>query len=142
MTADALLSRVDHVKQTGTNRWIARCPGHDDRGPSLAVRELDDGRVLIHCFAGCSAHEIVAAAGISFADLFPPSDSAVQSQPRERRPFAAMDVLRCIAREALIVAVAASNLARGHHLLAEDLKRLLRASERITAAVDLAEGAA
>ncbi len=44
MTADVLLSRLDGACRTGPGRWIARCPAHDDRHPSLAVRELEDGR--------------------------------------------------------------------------------------------------
>ena len=141
MTAEALLSRLDRVKRTGNNRWIARCPAHADKGPSLAVREADDGTVLIHCFAGCSAHEIVSAAGLVLGDLFPPCSQGTHCSKSERRPFAALDVLRCIGREALIVAVAASRLARGHQIPPEDRNRLLRAAERISAAVDLAEGA-
>src|SRR5262245_59848234 len=142
MTADALLSRLDRVQRMSAESWTARCPAHDDHGPSLAVRELPDGRVLVHCFAGCSADEIVAAAGITFADLFPLRPIPAHVSKRERRPFPALDVLRCIAQEALVVAVAAMRLAGGHPISPEDRKRLLVASERITAAVDLAEGAA
>jgi hypothetical protein len=40
-----LLDRLQGVKRTGPSRWIARCPAHEDRRPSLAVRELDDGRL-------------------------------------------------------------------------------------------------
>ena len=71
MSADTLLSRLNRTRRTGADRWIARCLAHDDSGPSLAIRELDDGRVLIHCFAGCTAHETVSAAGLSLSDLFP-----------------------------------------------------------------------
>ena len=142
MTAEALLSRLDRVKRTGADRWIARCPAHDDRGPSLAVRELDDGRVLIHCFAGCSAHEVVSGAGLTLAELFPPKPIGAHSTKSERRPFPALDVLRCIAQEALILAVAAMRLGRGHPIPDDDRKRLLVAAERICAAVQLAEGAA
>ena len=43
MSADALLSRLDSVKRTGPDRWIGRCPAHEDRSPRMAVCELDDG---------------------------------------------------------------------------------------------------
>ena len=52
MSADALLSRLDGVKKTGHGQWIARCPAHEDRSPSLSIAEKDD-RVLVHCHAGC-----------------------------------------------------------------------------------------
>ena len=54
MTAATFLDRLDGVKRTGAGRWLARCPAHDDKRASLAVRELDDGRVLVHDFAGCA----------------------------------------------------------------------------------------
>jgi len=142
MSADAILSRLDRVRRTGVDRWIARCPAHDDRGPSLAIRELGDGRVLIHCFAGCDAHQIVSAVGLTFAELFPPRPAGSHTAKPERRPFPALDVLRCIAREAVIVAVAAMQLGQGREIPATDRKRLLEASMRISAAVELAEGAA
>ena len=47
-----LLDRLEAVRETGSSRWIARCPAHDDSSPSLAVRELDDGRILLHDFGG------------------------------------------------------------------------------------------
>ena len=47
-------------------RWSGRsgscpCPAHDDRSPSLSVSETRDGRVLVHCFAGCSQADVIAA---------------------------------------------------------------------------------
>jgi putative DNA primase/helicase len=40
--------------------WMARCPAHDDREPSLSIRDGDQGRVLIHCFAGCDQRDVIA----------------------------------------------------------------------------------
>lgn len=50
---------------------LLRCPAHDDRRPSLAVRELDDGRLLVRCYAGCATEDILAALDLGFADLYP-----------------------------------------------------------------------
>jgi hypothetical protein len=52
------------------HRYVARCPGHEDRSPSLSVGEGVDGRALLHCFAGCTAADIVAALGLHMQDLF------------------------------------------------------------------------
>lgn len=52
--------------------WIARCPAHDDYRPSLSIGEGDDGRTLLHCFAGCSIGDITRAMGIEVKELFPP----------------------------------------------------------------------
>ena len=50
---------------------MAKCPAHDDRQASLSIKAGDDGRVLLHCHAGCEPRAIVDAIGLSLADLFP-----------------------------------------------------------------------
>lgn len=47
-------------RKTG-NGWLARCPAHDDRTPSLTIGQGRDGQVLLHCFAGCDYKEIIDA---------------------------------------------------------------------------------
>lgn len=56
------------------NGWATKCPGHDDRRDSLSIGEGTDGRVLLHCFAGCEPEDIVAAVGLTMGDLFPEKD--------------------------------------------------------------------
>lgn len=51
--------------------WIARCPAHDDRQPSLSVGVAEDGKVLVHCHAGCETEWVVGALGLTMADLMP-----------------------------------------------------------------------
>ena len=133
MTASRLLDRLEGVKRTGADRWLAKCPAHDDRRPSLAVRELDDGRVLVHDFGGCDVETVLAAVGLTFNALYP--DRHVGERKPERRPFPASDVLRAVAFEALLVAVAAANVSRGMALSDTDRERLMVASSRIQAAV-------
>lgn len=70
MTVDQVLSRLKGVKPTGDAAWIARCPAHDDRDPSLSIGLGTDDRVLLTCHAGCSAEEIVGAVGLTMTDLF------------------------------------------------------------------------
>lgn len=41
--------------------WLARCPAHDDRSPSLSLADSDNGRLLVKCFAGCDARAVLAA---------------------------------------------------------------------------------
>ena len=71
MTVPGLLSMLKHVRRTGSDRWQARCPAHEDKDPSLSVAERKDGKILVHCFAGCSLEQISAALGIKPKDLFP-----------------------------------------------------------------------
>jgi hypothetical protein len=135
MSAVLLLSRVNGVKCIGVNRWIARCPAHDDRRPSLSIGETDDGRLLVHCFAGCSVQEVAGAVGLDLAYLFPKRTDGhfIKSV---RRPFPAIDVLRCVAFEALVCAVAASSLAKGSELSESDRARLFVAAQRLQAAAE------
>jgi 5S rRNA maturation endonuclease (ribonuclease M5) len=50
--------------------WQVTCPAHEDRTPSLAVTIGRDGRVLLHCHAGCEVADVLAADGLELADLF------------------------------------------------------------------------
>ncbi len=134
MRVDTFLSALDGVKRTGPGRWLAKCPAHDDKRASLAVRELDDGRVLVHCFAGCDTENVLAAVGLTFDALYP--ERALGDHMRsERRPFPAADVLRAIELEAMIVALAASTMAKGEALPESERERLSLAVTRICAAV-------
>lgn len=133
MGADSLLSRLEGVKRTGPDRWIARCPAHDDGRASLSVRELEDGRVLIHDFAGCSAHEVLSVVGLKMEDLFP--EREIQHGRPERRPFPAADILRCIGFEALVVASAGAAMLTGEPLSGVDRERLMLAVARLQDAI-------
>ena len=55
--------------------WVDLCPAHDDRSPSLSINIAADGKLLLHCFVGCTFEDIVAAAGLS-------SSQAVRSVAR------------------------------------------------------------
>jgi hypothetical protein len=79
MTAEAFADLVQ-AQRIGTGRWKVRCPAHNDRSPSLSIREGDDGRVLLLCRAGCALDSILAALKLARRDLFagpPPSSQQV-----------------------------------------------------------------
>ncbi len=137
--ADRLLDRLEGVRQTGAGRWIARCSAHEDRSPSLSIRETEDGTVLVHCFALCDIEAVLSAVGLTFSDLYPPRLDDHRRKP-ERRPFPAADILRALSHEALVVALAAEDLHRGEKLSDEDHDRLLVAEQRIRQGVELSEG--
>ena len=128
-----LISQLSKVKPNGRGQYIACCPSHNDKHPSLAIRHADDGKILLKCFGGCSAHEIVSSIGLSLTDLFPKQSN--YSTPI-KNPFPASNVLRCIQSEALIVVTAACNMANGVVLLKEDLERLVIAASRIGGAYE------
>ncbi len=78
---ELILSRLDKVKQAG-NGYMARCPAHADKNPSLSITEGDDGRVLLKCFAGCTTEDIVKALGLTMADLFPHKEKPAQHRKK------------------------------------------------------------
>ena len=129
-----LISRLDKVK--GRNgSWTARCPAHADKGPSLAVREGEDGRVLLHCFAGCETASVLGAVGMDMTDLFPPDakrrDYPVEGKPSMKPAFFASDLMRIIHMEALVVQIVAFDIANGKTPNEETRDRMLTAYQRI-----------
>lgn len=129
---DQVLPRLEGVREVGTGRWMAKCPEHDDRSPSLSIRELNDGRVLIHDFGGCSAADVLAAVGLSLADLFPKRFTDHLPAVRDRQHMhAAREVLKALDDDALLVAIAAENVARGIVLDDADRQALINAAARI-----------
>ncbi len=136
MTIDALLNGLDGIRETGHSKYVARCPAHDDRSPSLAIRECDDGRVLIHCFAGCETEDVLTAIGLTFADIMPERIGKKHSYKPVKQRFDAKQVLRVLRVEATLVAIAAENIAQGIMLNDVDRDRVFNAACRIRAAVD------
>ncbi len=132
MSADLLLSKLDKVKRTGNGRWMACCPAHEDKTPSLSIREIDGEKILVHCFSGCSVYEVLGAVGLTFDDLFP-QKTEQNFVKGERRPFPAADILRAVAGEAQFVYLCAHAVSKGETLLEQDLARLLVAASRIQA---------
>ncbi len=134
---DNFLPRLERVAEVGAGRWIASCPTslhkYGDRSKGLAICEKDDGIILIKCFAGCGAADIVQSVGLELKDLFPAkTENFTQLKPHER--WIPRHVISCLSHETLIVAIAASDIAAGKELSLKGNERLLTASERIVAA--------
>lgn len=116
---DKVLSCLDKVKPAGTNKWKACCPAHDDKSPSLAITETSDGTVLLKCWVGCTAQDVVSAIGLELRDLFP-------GEKRERRgPSAA-----AIKLEHAVYLIGKSQLDAGT-LSGDDLQRFNLAKQRL-----------
>ena len=77
MTVDALLAQLNKVRKSGDG-YVARCPAHEDRSPSLSIT-MKDGKTLLYCHAGCDVESIVDALGLTLSDLMPPKPSRPRS---------------------------------------------------------------
>jgi 5S rRNA maturation endonuclease (ribonuclease M5) len=69
-----ILDKLELVRPCGKG-YIARCPAHEDGRPSLKIDVADDGRVLLCCYAGCTAQSIVEAINLPLSALFPSEPS-------------------------------------------------------------------
>ena len=131
MSAATLLDRLEGVRQTGPGRWLAKCPAHEDRAPSLSIRERDDGALLIHDFAGCHVQDVVSAVGLQMSDLFPPRDPAVHQSKYSKPSLPASDALAAIDHEAQVVALIAADVFDHREIDADTWQRLAKAAHRI-----------
>ena len=116
---DLLLSRLDHPRPNGRDRWRCACPVCGGRNRStLSVGLADSGVVLLTCFKeGCGADEIAAALGLMLEDLFPARDSSA-SPMRRRRLLTAQQALEVLEFESTLVWTAGCNVTEGHALTA------------------------
>ncbi len=93
---ERILSSLDKVRKRGPDSWMACCPAHEDKNPSLSIKETKDGDVLLHCFAGCGVDDVLAAIGLEMSDLF---KKPVTMVAPSRHVFTAEDVLVALVDE-------------------------------------------
>lgn len=99
VTLDDLLGRLNGVKRLGHNRAQAQCPAHDDRDPSMTVREGTIG-LLMHCFAGCSFEDILKALDLHATQvMYETLSTSVVRKPAWAREAEAMRQLNLQERE-------------------------------------------
>jgi hypothetical protein len=134
---DRLSDTLPAFRRTGQGKGMAKCPAHKDRTRSLSVREFESGAVGLHCFAGCSVEQVLAAAGLAFEDLYPPR--AVPpggGMAAEARPYSAAQLLRAFTAEMQLVWVLLADIAAGRDLDAAMRKRAGIARDRCTALME------
>lgn len=118
---EQILDRLEYVRPTGSGRWMARCPAHTDGTPSLSVRQLSDQRILLHCFGGCGALDVLDSIGLEWADLFPPDDNYSPAVKRREKQ----------AEEEMIVAIAESDVRQGKRLSESEKRVVMNARLRM-----------
>lgn len=86
MTAFEIIERLNKVKAV-KGGWIAQCPAHEDKSPSLSVSVGTENRILLKCHAGCTTAQICEALGVKLADLFEkqdPTSAKTSAKPASR----------------------------------------------------------
>ena len=129
MPINDILNRLDRVKETGPGKYLACCPAHDDKSPSLAICETDEGLVLLHCFVGCDPESVLDAIGLKFSDLYPKplghhfKPSKLRVSPREG--------LATLDHESLVVAIIGADFLEHKEIDEATWRRLATAVNRI-----------
>ena len=135
---DTILSKLNKVRKTGQGRWLACCPAHDDKSPSLAIRKTDDGTVLMHCFAGCDIASITTALGLDPSQLFPKRTEAHSVKGKSH--FDAYAALKALSADILLILVAARMVIKKEPLSDSDLAKLSDAAFRLQEANSFVRG--
>ncbi len=132
---ELLLARLDRVQKSGQG-WRADCPtGHRTHG-TLSIAQADSGAVLLHCFSGCPASDVLGALGLTLADVMPERlrDASPEGRRAARDRFRLASVTAAaglLTAESLIVADLASQILAGCRLSDADHARAMVAAQRI-----------
>lgn len=135
--ADVLLSRLHGVMKSG-NGWRARCPSCDSRRrDNVSIAEMD-GRVLVHCFGGCTRDDVLAAVGLTWKDIAPPRSWPLSPEDRRKerarmREVGIGNATRTLQRELIVIAGAAKAVMLGKPINTGDAQRLAEAIAAVDA---------
>lgn len=129
MNIAPILDRLEKVKEVKPGEFIACCPAHEDRSPSMAIADKGD-RILIHCFGGCTFDEIRAALDLQPQDFF-----ADGKAPKSAAPGVSQRALHsALALELITAYVVACDRSKGRQITRDDAAREHLAYGRIAAA--------
>jgi hypothetical protein len=134
MNINDFLGYFEKSYRSGKDEYQCLCPAHNDKTASLSIKNLPDERILIHCFAGCAANDILEAVGLTFDDIVPKRLGDFKPVSKPFNPYA---VLKAISNETLLVALAGLEVANGKTLPQEDKDRLMMAVNRLREAYQL-----
>ena len=136
-TAEPLLVRLDGVQKSGQG-WRARCPACGGSSRKVSITEANNS-VLIHCFGGCAAIDVLQAVGLNWGDVLPPR--SWPESPEERRQLrraaregALIAALPELAYAAAVVNIAAKQLREAGQFADDDMATLIKAEAVIGSA--------
>jgi hypothetical protein len=143
MGANAILARLDKVRSSGRGSWRATCPNpvHSKAKDTLSITEGDSGLVLLKCFACHDTPAILHSIGLGLADLYPQpiKDQSPAARREAREHFRLKSVaaaIESVAHEALVIAIAGSQVVAGNGLTTADVERVQQAELSIRASLE------
>lgn len=128
MKIERFLAHLEGVRPTGDG-WLARCPAHEDRSPSLSIKVVEEdagqAKILLHCFTGCLVEEILGALDLKFRDLRDGTNVIPAARRFRRKPTFDIDL------ERKLLLIAEEDLRKGKSLSVEDRARIELALSRL-----------
>jgi len=76
---------------------MASCPCHNDKTPSLSIKEID-GKILLKCFAGCEYKDLAKALNISYSNNKEPFNALSYISEKKNIPTSyleSLDIVSC-----------------------------------------------
>ena len=129
MNLDQLLGLLPNATREN-GQYRASCPTNfhknGDKSRGLYIAEGSKGQILLNCFAGCTAEDIVSTLGLNMSDLYTDTPERVNAlQPSLR------DLWEASQNELRVVHCALGWIEDAKELSEEDLPRLKLAIKRI-----------
>jgi hypothetical protein len=142
---DRFLDRLEKAHRVGDGRWRACCPAHGGTNPNaLSIRETGDGTLLVKCFSGCGASEVVRAVGLELHDLFPrdPSWSTAGHHIAPRQPRVDWPgLIKAVELDAVLVCIMLAQIGRGESVCDVDAIAAKAAAQRLSQTIAAARHA-
>lgn len=123
---ELLLNALNKVKQTGKDQWLACCPVHDDKNPSMSI-SVKDGKVLCHCHScGANGSDAVQAVGLSTAEVFYGAEPWEFTDTAEREKYAAKHENHKIWKAKNYLEIAQAHLNQGLPITPQEKEKIER----------------
>ena len=137
---DTFLSRLQKVRKTGKDSWLACCPHHGDKNPSMTVSVGSNGIVLCHCHShGCGIDQIAESVGMEVKDLMPENPLYHRARPL-KAPVNPRDALFAVKDDLTSALIMAKMIQAGEKLTEEDTLQLAKIVGRLSFTIHLTGG--
>lgn len=134
------LANLPKFKKLSTGRYVACCPVHGDKHPSLSITQKPDGVWVLHCFScGANGQAVCDSLGIDVTSLFPPSDNR-RYEKQHKQGFSAWQLLQCLEKDLIVIVAAADMLRNGEVLPDSDRQYLSEVILRVNDGLRYLEG--
>ena len=112
------------IKPAGKNKWVCRCPVHNDKDFAMSIKQLGNGKVIANCFScGANGLDLYRALGLGLDELFGGEKLAKSHIPADIKDQYIID--------RLVQIIASNDIDAGHRHSLADKRRLKLADARV-----------